>query len=131
MDKLNVNEDVQEYHFGPFATQFCHNIEEYRPFFLFIETFIIQFCPADWPFQTNEFEPMKTVWPFVKISDRPFLRNTVVLPYIINPPDIDNSPANIFFCSNRFEFYRSHRGLPHPLALHSGISLFGHTRVRE
>ncbi len=30
----NANGDVEEYHFSPFATQFCHNIVQFRPFFL-------------------------------------------------------------------------------------------------
>ncbi len=65
----NVNEDVQEYHFSPFASQFC-------PFFLHIEQFR-QFDPADLPFSPNAFECMKSVLPSIKISDWIFLRNTV------------------------------------------------------
>ncbi len=45
----NVNGDVREYHFSPFATQFRCNIVQFRHFFLLIEQFT-QFGPADWPF---------------------------------------------------------------------------------
>ncbi len=72
----NVDGDAQEYHFSPFATKFCHNIMQLRPFFSLIEQFM-QFGPTDWPFLPNVFECMKSVWPFIKISDWPFLRNTV------------------------------------------------------
>ncbi len=37
------------------ATQFCGNIKQFRPFFLLIELFL-QFDPADWPFLPNAFE---------------------------------------------------------------------------
>ncbi len=72
----NVNGDAQEYHFSPFATQFCRNIVQFRPFFSLIEQFM-QFDPVDWPFLPNTFECIKSVWPFIKISDWPFLRNTI------------------------------------------------------
>ncbi len=72
----NVNGDVQEYHFSPFATLFCCSIMQFRPFFLLTEHFM-QFGPADWPFLPTAFGSMKIVWPFSKISDWPFLRNTV------------------------------------------------------
>ncbi len=49
---------------------------QFRPFFLLIEHFM-QFGGADWLFLPNAFEGMKAVWPFIKISDRPFLRNAV------------------------------------------------------
>ncbi len=34
-----------------------------------VEMFKMQFGLADGPFLPNEFECMKTVWPFIKISD--------------------------------------------------------------
>ncbi len=72
----NVNGYAQEYHFSPFATQFCRNIVQFHPFFSLIEQFM-QFGPADWPFLPHAFECMKSVWPFIKISDWPFLHNTI------------------------------------------------------
>ncbi len=60
----NVIGDVQEYRFSPFATQFCHNIRQFRPFFLLIEHFML-FGPADCSFLLNAFECMKSVRPFL------------------------------------------------------------------
>ncbi len=37
----------------------------------------MQFGPADWSFLPNEFECIQTVWPFIKMSDWPFLRNNI------------------------------------------------------
>ncbi len=56
----NINGDGQEYHFITFATQFCRNIVQFRPFFLLIEQFM-QFSPTDWLFLSNAFECMKSV----------------------------------------------------------------------
>ncbi len=57
-----VNGNAQEYHFSSFATPFCCNIAQFRPFFSLIEQFM-QFGPADWPFLPYAFEYMKSVWP--------------------------------------------------------------------
>ncbi len=45
----SVNGDAREYHFTPFATQFCGTIAQFRTFFSLIEQFM-QFGPADWTF---------------------------------------------------------------------------------
>ncbi len=70
-----------------FEAQFCRNIVQLCHFFLLIEQFM-QFGPVDWPFSPNVFECMKSVWPFMKISDWPFLRNTVDIPEKLNITEI-------------------------------------------
>ncbi len=66
----------QEYYFSAFETQFYSNIVQFHTFSLLIEQFM-QFGSADWPFLPNAFECMKSVWPYIKISDWLILRNTV------------------------------------------------------
>ncbi len=72
----------------------------------------MQFGPADWSFLPNMFERMKSVLPFIKISDWPFLRGTVDIATTSLHKILKNLIITIQ-TSFRVALMQSHRGSIH------------------